>query len=164
MCVSKPTSGKAPLRAQLPYAEICLRVTTVGGTDIAQPSLVVRRPPDNNNRGWKRTIRVFAPNGTVPIHISIWHDDDGAPVEIFLAGGKEESIVDQFLKECGKNYSRLLQLGMTARQLADKLLGEIGPISGQTDWPEVMSDVSGIQDLVGKVLAHRFCNGHLDAP
>ena len=63
--------------------------------------------------------------------------------------------MDNFLKEIGKNYSRMLQLGMTLDELTHKLSGENGPLAGQTDHKYIKSCL-GVQDLIGKLLRYEY--------
>jgi ribonucleoside-diphosphate reductase alpha chain len=64
-------------------------------------------------------------------------------------------MVDNFLKEIGKNYSRMLQLGMSLDELTRKLINENGPLQGQTDHRYIKSCL-GVQDLIGKLLRYEY--------
>jgi ribonucleoside-diphosphate reductase alpha chain len=64
-------------------------------------------------------------------------------------------MVDNFLKEIGRNYSRMLQLGMSLDDLTRKLINEHGPLAGQTDHKYLKSCL-GIQDLIGKLLRYEY--------
>jgi ribonucleoside-diphosphate reductase alpha chain len=115
----------------------------------------VERPPQENDQGFKRTVTVFTTYGAEKVDIQVWEYDDGRPCEIFVGARKSGTLVDNFLKEIGKNYSRNLQLGMTLDELTRKLINEYGPLAGQTDHKYLKSCL-GIQDLIGKLLRYEY--------
>jgi ribonucleoside-diphosphate reductase alpha chain len=116
----------------------------------------VERPPQDNDQGFKRTVTIYTgARGAEKVDIQVWEYPDGRPCEIFVGARKSGTLVDNFLKEIGKNYSRLLQLGMTLDELTRKLAGENGPLAGHTDHKYIKSCL-GIQDLIGKLLRYEY--------
>jgi ribonucleoside-diphosphate reductase alpha chain len=115
----------------------------------------VERPPQENDLGFKRTVTIFTTFGAEKVDIQVWEYPDGRPCEVFVGARKSGTMVDNFLKEIGRNYSRLLQLGMSLDELTRKLAGEHGPLSGQTDHKYIKSCL-GIQDLLGKLLRYEY--------
>lgn len=115
----------------------------------------VERPPQDNDQGFKRTVTIFTPRGAEKVDIQVWEYEDGRPCEVFVGARKSGTLVDNFLKEIGKNYSRLLQLGMTLDELTKKLINENGPLAGQTDHKYIKTAL-GVQDLIGKLLRYEY--------
>jgi ribonucleoside-diphosphate reductase alpha chain len=115
----------------------------------------LERPPQENDQGFKRTVTIFTAYGQEKVDIQVWEYPDGRPCEIFVGARKSGTLVDNFLKEIGKNYSRNLQLGMTLDDLTRKLINEHGPLGGQTDHKYIKSCL-GIQDLIGKLLRYEY--------
>ncbi|MEA3189860.1 MAG: ribonucleoside-diphosphate reductase alpha chain [Thermoplasmata archaeon] len=115
----------------------------------------LEKPPQDNDQGFKRTVTLYTPRGAEKVDIQVWEYPDGRPCEIFVGARKSGTIVDNFLKEIGKNYSRLLQLGMTLDELTHKLISENGPLAGQTDH-KYIKNALGIQDLLGKLLRYEY--------
>jgi ribonucleoside-diphosphate reductase alpha chain len=115
----------------------------------------VEKPPQENDLGFKRTVTIFTTFGAEKVDIQVWEYPDGRPCEVFVGARKSGTMVDNFLKEIGRNYSRLLQLGMSMDELTRKLAGEHGPLAGQTDHKYIKSCL-GIQDLMGKLLRYEY--------
>ncbi|MEK6986423.1 MAG: vitamin B12-dependent ribonucleotide reductase [Candidatus Thermoplasmatota archaeon] len=115
----------------------------------------LEKPPQDNDQGFKRTVNIFTARGAEKVDIQVWEYTDGRPCEIFVGARKSGTMVDNFLKEIGKNYSRLLQLGMNLDELTQKLINENGPLSGATDH-KYIKNVLGIQDLLGKLLRYEY--------
>ncbi|HET6399695.1 MAG TPA: vitamin B12-dependent ribonucleotide reductase [Candidatus Thermoplasmatota archaeon] len=115
----------------------------------------MERPPQENDQGFKRTVTIFTTYGQEKVDIQVWEYPDGRPCEIFVGARKSGTMVDNFLKEIGKNYSRCLQLGMSLDELTRKLVSEHGPLAGQTDHKYIKT-VLGIQDLLGKLLRYEY--------
>ncbi len=115
----------------------------------------IEKPPQDNDQGFKRTVNIFTARGAEKVDIQVWEYEDGRPCEVFVGARKSGTLVDNFLKEIGKNYSRLLQLGMTLDELTHKLQAENGPLAGQTDHKYIKSCL-GIQDLLGKLLRYEY--------
>ncbi len=115
----------------------------------------VERPPQENDSGFKRTVTIFTAYGQEKVDIQVWEYEDGRPCEVFVGARKSGTLVDNFLKEVGKNYSRNLQLGMSLDELTRKLINEHGPLGGQTDHKYIKSCL-GIQDLLGKLLRYEY--------
>ncbi|MES2154141.1 MAG: vitamin B12-dependent ribonucleotide reductase [bacterium] len=115
----------------------------------------IEKPPQENDQGFKRTVTIFTAYGQEKVDIQVWEYPDGRPCEIFVGARKSGTLVDNFLKEIGKNYSRNLQLGMTLDDLTRKLINEHGPLGGQTDHKYIKSCL-GIQDLLGKMLRYEY--------
>jgi ribonucleoside-diphosphate reductase alpha chain len=115
----------------------------------------IEKPPQENDQGFKRTVTIFTTYGAEKVDIQVWEYEDGRPCEIFVGARKSGTLVDNFLKEIGKNYSRNLQLGMTLDDLTRKLINEHGPLAGQTDHKYLKSCL-GIQDLIGKLLRYEY--------
>jgi ribonucleoside-diphosphate reductase alpha chain len=113
------------------------------------------RPPQDNDQGFKRTVTIFTARGAEKVDIQVWEYTDGRPCEIFVGARKSGTMVDNFLKEIGKNYSRLLQLGMSLDDITQKLINENGPLNGATDH-KYIKNVLGIQDLIGKLLRYEY--------
>jgi ribonucleoside-diphosphate reductase alpha chain len=113
------------------------------------------RPPQDNDQGFKRTVTLYTPRGAEKVDIQVWEYTDGRPCEIFVGARKSGTMVDNFLKEIGKNYSRMLQLGMSLEEMTHKLTNENGPLAGQTDHKYIKT-VLGIQDLLGKLLRYEY--------
>ena len=115
----------------------------------------IERPPQDNDQGFKRTVTIFTSRGAEKVDIQVWEYTDGRPCELFVGARKSGTTVDNFLKEIGKNYSRLLQLGMSLDELTQKLINENGPLNGATDH-KYIKNVLGIQDLIGKLLRYEY--------
>jgi len=115
----------------------------------------LEKPPQDNDQGFKRTVTLYTPRGAEKVDIQVWEYADGRPCEVFVGARKSGTLVDNFLKEIGKNYSRLLQLGMSLDELTKKLIAENGPLAGQTDHKYIKSCL-GIQDLIGKLLRYEY--------
>ncbi|MHB8633976.1 MAG: LAGLIDADG family homing endonuclease [Thermoplasmatota archaeon] len=115
----------------------------------------MEKPPHDNDQGFKRTVTIYTPRGAEKVDIQVWEFADGRPCEVFVGARKSGTLVDNFLKEIGKNYSRLLQLGMSLDELTQKLSNENGPLGGQTDHRYIKSCL-GIQDLIGKMLRYEY--------
>jgi ribonucleoside-diphosphate reductase alpha chain len=115
----------------------------------------IEKPPQENDQGFKRTVTIFTTYGAEKVDIQVWEYEDGRPCEIFVGARKSGTLVDNFLKEIGKNYSRNLQLGMTLDDLTRKLINEHGPLAGQTDHKYLKSCL-GIQDLLAKLLRYEY--------
>ena len=115
----------------------------------------VEKPPQENDQGFKRTVTIFTQYGQEKVDIQVWEYADGRPCEIFVGARKSGTLVDNFLKEIGKNYSRNLQLGMSLDELTRKLMNEHGPLAGQTDHKYIKTCL-GIQDLLGKMLRYEY--------
>jgi ribonucleoside-diphosphate reductase alpha chain len=115
----------------------------------------VEKPPQENDQGFKRTVTIFTTYGAEKVDIQVWEYEDGRPCEVFVGARKSGTLVDNFLKEIGKNYSRNLQLGMSLDELTRKLINEYGPLAGQTDHKYIKSAL-GIQDLLGKLLRYEY--------
>lgn len=115
----------------------------------------VEQPPLDNDRGIKRTVTVFSSYGAEKVDIQVWEYPDGRPAEIYVGARKSGTMVDNFLKEVGRNYSRMLQLGASLDDLTKKLLNEHGPLAGQTDHKYLKSCL-GIQDLLAKILRYEY--------
>jgi ribonucleoside-diphosphate reductase alpha chain len=115
----------------------------------------LEKPPQDNDQGFKRTVTIYTPRGAEKVDIQVWEYLDGRPCEVFVGARKSGTLVDNFLKEIGKNYSRLLQLGLTLDELTRKLINENGPLAGQTDHKYIKSCL-GIQDLIGKMLRYEY--------
>ncbi|MFO1534713.1 MAG: hypothetical protein ABR586_03515, partial [Thermoplasmatota archaeon] len=115
----------------------------------------VEKPPQENDQGFKRTVTIYTQYGAEKVDIQVWEYTDGRPCEVFVGARKSGTLVDNFLKEIGKNYSRNLQLGMTLDDLTRKLINEHGPLAGQTDHRYIKSCL-GIQDLIGKLLRYEY--------
>jgi ribonucleoside-diphosphate reductase alpha chain len=115
----------------------------------------LERPPQDNDQGFKRTVTIYTPRGAEKVDIQVWEYTDGRPCEVFVGARKSGTLVDNFLKEIGKNYSRLFQLGLTLDELTRKLINENGPLAGQTDHRYIKSCL-GIQDLIGKLLRYEY--------
>ncbi|MCA1810782.1 MAG: hypothetical protein LC623_02085, partial [Halobacteriales archaeon] len=101
------------------------------------------------------TVTIYTQYGAEKVDIQVWEYEDGRPCEVFVGARKSGTLVDNFLKEIGKNYSRNLQLGMTLDDLTRKLINEHGPLAGQTDHRYIKSCL-GIQDLIGKLLRYEY--------
>ncbi|HLF17096.1 MAG TPA: vitamin B12-dependent ribonucleotide reductase, partial [Candidatus Thermoplasmatota archaeon] len=106
----------------------------------------IEKPPQENDSGFKRTVTIYTARGAEKVDIQVWEYTDGRPCEVFVGARKSGTLVDNFLKEIGKNYSRCLQLGMSLDELTKKLINENGPLTGQTDHRYIKSCL-GIQDL-----------------
>ena len=115
----------------------------------------LEKPPQDNDQGFKRTVTLYTPRGAEKVDIQVWEYADGRPCEVFVGARKSGTLVDNFLKEIGKNYSRLLQLGMSLDELTKKLIAENGPLQGQTDHRYIKTCL-GIQDLIGKLLRYEY--------
>ncbi len=115
----------------------------------------LEKPPQDNDQGFKRTVTIFTSRGAEKVDIQVWEYTDGRPCEVFVGARKSGTTVDNFLKEIGKNYSRLLQLGMNLDDLTQKLINENGPLNGATDH-KYIKNVLGIQDLLGKLLRYEY--------
>ncbi|HEX2066838.1 MAG TPA: vitamin B12-dependent ribonucleotide reductase [Candidatus Thermoplasmatota archaeon] len=115
----------------------------------------IEKPPQENDQGFKRTVTIYTQYGAEKVDIQVWEYEDGRPCEVFVGARKSGTLVDNFLKEIGKNYSRNLQLGMTLDDLTRKLIAEHGPLAGQTDHKYIKSCL-GIQDLIGKLLRYEY--------
>ncbi|HUR63200.1 MAG TPA: vitamin B12-dependent ribonucleotide reductase [Candidatus Thermoplasmatota archaeon] len=115
----------------------------------------IEKPPQENDQGFKRTVTIYTQYGAEKVDIQVWEYDDGRPCEVFVGARKSGTLVDNFLKEIGKNYSRNLQLGMTLDDLTRKLIAEHGPLAGQTDHKYIKTCL-GIQDLIGKMLRYEY--------
>jgi len=115
----------------------------------------MERPPQDNDQGFKRTVTIYTPRGAEKVDIQVWEYADGRPCEVFVGARKSGTLVDNFLKEIGKNYSRLLQLGMSLDEMTKKLINENGPLAGQTDHRYIKTCL-GIQDLIGKLLRYEY--------
>ncbi|MHB1260819.1 MAG: vitamin B12-dependent ribonucleotide reductase [Thermoplasmatota archaeon] len=115
----------------------------------------VERPPQENDQGFKRTVTIFTSFGSEKVDVQVWEYPDGRPCEVFVGARKSGTMVDNFLKEIGRNYSRLLQLGMSLDDMTKKLINEHGPLAGQTDHKYLKSCL-GIQDLLGKLLRYEY--------
>jgi ribonucleoside-diphosphate reductase alpha chain len=115
----------------------------------------LEKPPQDNDQGFKRTVTIYTARGAEKVDIQVWEYSDGRPCEVFVGARKSGTMVDNFLKEIGKNYSRLFQLGMTLDDMTKKLINEIGPLGGQTDHRYIKSCL-GIQDLIGKLLRYEY--------
>jgi ribonucleoside-diphosphate reductase alpha chain len=113
------------------------------------------RPPQDNDQGFKRTVTIFTTRGAEKVDIQVWEYEDGRPCEIFVGARKSGTLVDNFLKEIGKNYSRMLQLGMSIDEMTRKLMNENGPLAGQTDHRYIKTCL-GVQDLIGKLLRYEY--------
>ncbi len=113
------------------------------------------RPPRDNDKGFKRTVTIYTAHGAEKVDIQVWEYPDGRPCEIFVGARKSGTLTANFLMEMGRNYSRLLQLGMTTDELTSKLMNEHGPLQGQTDHKYIKSCL-GIQDLLGKLLRYEY--------
>jgi ribonucleoside-diphosphate reductase alpha chain len=115
----------------------------------------IEKPPQDNDQGFKRTVTIFTARGAEKVDVQVWEYEDGRPCEVFVGARKSGTTVDSFLKEIGKNYSRLLQLGMSLDEMTKKLINENGPLAGQTDHKYIKSAL-GIQDLIGKLLRYEY--------
>ncbi|MCA1819699.1 MAG: hypothetical protein LC620_06600, partial [Halobacteriales archaeon] len=115
----------------------------------------LEKPPQDNDQGFKRTVTIYTPRGAEKVDIQVWEYPDGRPCEVFVGARKSGTLVDNFLKEIGKNHSRLLQLGLTLDELTRKLIAENGPLQGQTDHKYIKTCL-GIQDLIGKLLRYEY--------
>ncbi len=113
------------------------------------------RPPRDNDKGFKRTVTIYTAHGAEKVDIQVWEYPNGRPCEIFVGARKSGTLTANFLMEMGRNYSRLLQLGMTTDELTSKLMNEHGPLQGQTDHKYIKSCL-GIQDLLGKLLRYEY--------
>jgi hypothetical protein len=118
------------------------------------PRGVREMPPNDNNQGWMKRVNVFTAKGTEQVNIRVWEYPDGRPCEIYLSTSKQNTQTDQFLRELGKDWSRLLQYGVDICDLIHALTKEPGPLGGSTD---TMGDCLSVQDLVGKALKVRYC-------
>jgi ribonucleoside-diphosphate reductase alpha chain len=134
------------------------KATAAAAAAIVVPGLrhgEVEKPPQENDQGFKRTVTIFTTYGAEKVDIQVWEYEDGRPCEVFVGARKSGTLVDNFLKEIGKNYSRNLQLGMSLDDLTRKLINEHGPLAGQTDHKYLKSCL-GIQDLIGKLLRYEY--------
>lgn len=119
--------------------------------------------PENNNCGYKVRVTIY-PNGgnSETVFVSFWDYPhiEGEPkrlAEIYLSTTKSGSSIDKWLKSLGKNSSRLLQSGVPASVLANKLINDQGPLAGSTNLVDI-PQISGVEDLLGKLILARYGN------
>ncbi|MGB0651695.1 MAG: adenosylcobalamin-dependent ribonucleoside-diphosphate reductase [Thermoplasmatota archaeon] len=113
------------------------------------------QPPRDNDQGFKRTVTIYTAHGSEKLDVQIWEYPDGRPCEVYVGARKSGTLTDNFLKEIGRNYSRLLQLGLSLDELTRKLSNEHGPLGGQTDHRYIKSCL-GVQDFLGKLLRYEY--------
>jgi ribonucleoside-diphosphate reductase alpha chain len=156
--LSQPLSTAASKKSDEEKAEAKAEKVVERTVYVQAPGLghgEIEKPPQENDQGFKRTVTIYTQYGAEKVDIQVWEYTDGRPCEVFVGARKSGTLVDNFLKEIGKNYSRNLQLGMTLDDLTRKLINEHGPLAGQTDHRYIKSCL-GIQDLIGKLLRYEY--------
>ncbi|QQG40173.1 MAG: vitamin B12-dependent ribonucleotide reductase [Candidatus Aenigmatarchaeota archaeon] len=104
----------------------------------------------------KREVAVMDPKlGRIKMHIIFCEDDRGRPMEVFMAVGRNASSVNEFCRDLGIAWSKQLQLGRPAKDLALDMVGEVGAIAGMTDHPLFKTCMS-VKDLVGKMTLYEY--------
>lgn len=112
---------------------------------------------DTTHQVWKTRVTVLdAENGgSVKVHITFREDDEGNLREVFVAAGSKGSTPRFLCDSLSKAWSRQLRLGLPLYRLVDDLIGQHGPLRGDTRHP-LLRRVLGVEDLVGKLMGYHY--------